>query len=257
MVLLLLVLGTVFLRRSLAYRAERALLAEQRKLNERLMQFNKLATLGQIAAGVGHEINQPLSAMTAYAANARGFLERGDLAQAGDNLERILKLAGRIGTITGELRGFARKSTGAISVVNLSDVIDGALLLLRDRIRSSRATIQTEPLDHAVIGEAVRLEQVLVNLIQNALDAGQAGVAISLSVESDDRFVSLTVADNGPGLSDTARQSLFQPFSSTKREGLGLGLVISRDIMNGLGGELVALAPEQGAAFVMRMRRAP
>jgi two-component system, NtrC family, C4-dicarboxylate transport sensor histidine kinase DctB len=261
MVPLLLVLLVVFLRRSLAYRAERAMFAQRQQLNERLMQFNKLATLGQIAAGVGHEINQPLSAVTAYAANAQGFLKRGDLAQAQENLDLILKLAGRIGAITGELRGFARKSTGAVGAVRLADVTDGALLLLRDRIQSSDATIHVGSMDHSVLGEAVRLEQVLVNLIQNSLDAGQAGIVIELSAEADSRFVSLTVSDNGPGLSDVARQSLFQPFSTTKREGLGLGLVISRDIMIDLGGELVALppdrGPEPGASFVMRIQRAP
>jgi two-component system C4-dicarboxylate transport sensor histidine kinase DctB len=90
----------------------------------------------------------------------------------------------------------------------------------------------------------------------NALDAGQNGVEITLSIELKDGFVELKVADNGPGLSIEMRESLFQPFSTTKRDGLGLGLVISRDIMADFGGELVAATPEPGAAFVMRLRLA-
>jgi two-component system C4-dicarboxylate transport sensor histidine kinase DctB len=96
----------------------------------------------------------------------------------------------------------------------------------------------------------------LVNLMANALDAGQRGVEIDLSIELKDGFVELKVADNGPGLSMETRETLFQPFSTTKRDGLGLGLVISRDIMADFGGELVAATPEQGAAFIMRLRPA-
>jgi two-component system C4-dicarboxylate transport sensor histidine kinase DctB len=108
-----------------------------------------------------------------------------------------------------------------------------------------------------VQAEAVRLEQVLVNLMANALDAGQNGVEIELAIRLYGGFVELRVANNGPGLSAETRASLFQPFSTTKRDGLGLGLVISRDIMADFGGELVAASPAQGAAFILRLRPAP
>jgi two-component system C4-dicarboxylate transport sensor histidine kinase DctB len=246
-----------YLRWSAAYRAEKALNERQRELNERLVQLNKLATLGQIAAGVGHEINQPLSGISAYAHNALTLLERGDTKTVQENLDLIGKLAARIGAITGELRGFARKATGSIVAVSVAEVIQGALLLLRDRINSADASITLPKADARVLVEGVRLEQVLVNLIQNALDAQTEGLVLDLALTSTETFVELTVADNGPGLTEAARASLFQPFSTTKREGLGLGLVISRDIMSDFGGELAALAPPKGAAFVLRMKPAP
>ncbi len=249
-------LAMIYLRRSAAFKAERNLAIQQREMSERLVQLNKLAALGQIATGVGHEINQPLAAISAYTSNAVTFLDRGQTDEARDNLNRVIGLAARIGMITSELLGFARKATGTITSVSLSKVIDGALLLLRDRLATLNAVIHQPKEDALVQAEAVRLEQVLVNLMANALDAGQTGVEIHLSIEQEDGFVVLKVADNGPGLSTETRQSLFQPFSTTKRDGLGLGLVISRDIMADFGGELVADSPPKGAAFLMRLRPA-
>jgi two-component system, NtrC family, C4-dicarboxylate transport sensor histidine kinase DctB len=249
-------LAMMYLRRSAAFRAERNLAIQQRDMSERLVQLNKLAALGQIAAGVGHEINQPLAAISAYTSNAVTFLDRGQTDEVRNNLNRVIGLASRIGAITAELLGFARKATGTITAVSLNKVIEGALLLLRDRIATLNAVVHQPKDDALVQAEAVRLEQVLVNLMANALDAGQNGVEITLSIELKDGFVELKVADNGPGLSIEMRESLFQPFSTTKRDGLGLGLVISRDIMADFGGELVAATPETGAAFVMRLRLA-
>lgn len=250
-------LAIVYLRRSAAFKAERNLAIQQRDMSERLVQLNKLAALGQIAAGVGHEINQPLAAISAYTSNAVTFLDRGQTEEVRDNLNRVIGLASRIGTITAELLGFARKATGTITAVSLNKVIEGALLLLRDRIATLNAVVHQPKDDVLVQAEAVRLEQVLVNLMANALDAGQNGVEIDLAIELKDGFVELRVADNGPGLSAETRDSLFQPFSTTKRDGLGLGLVISRDIMADFGGDLVAATPEKGAAFIMRLRPAP
>ena len=249
-------LAIVYLRRSAAFKSERNLAIQQRDMSERLVQLNKLAALGQIAAGVGHEINQPLAAISAYTSNAVTFLDRGQTDDVRDNLNRVIGLASRIGTITAELLGFARKATGTITAVSLTKVIEGALLLLRDRIATLNAVVHQPKDDALVQAEAVRLEQVLVNLMANALDAGQSGVEIGLSIELKDGFVELRVADNGPGLSAETRDSLFQPFSTTKRDGLGLGLVISRDIMADFGGELVAASPAQGATFIMRLRPA-
>jgi two-component system C4-dicarboxylate transport sensor histidine kinase DctB len=249
-------LAIVYLRRSAAFKAERNLAIQQRDMSERLVQLNKLAALGQIAAGVGHEINQPLAAISAYTSNAVTFLDRDQTDDVRDNLNRVIGLASRIGTITAELLGFARKATGTITAVSLTKVIEGALLLLRDRIATLNAVVHQPKDDALVQAEAVRLEQVLVNLMANALDAGQSGVEIGLSIELKDGFVELRVADNGPGLSAETRDSLFQPFSTTKRDGLGLGLVISRDIMADFGGELVAASPAQGATFIMRLRPA-
>jgi two-component system C4-dicarboxylate transport sensor histidine kinase DctB len=227
-------------------------------LNERLVQANKLAALGQIAAGVGHEINQPLTAIASYARNALAFISAGRYAEATSNMERIDALSERVGRITGELRGFARKASGVKEPVSIKSAVDGALLLLRDRISSLAATLEVAPLsdDVWVIAEDVRLEQVIVNLLQNALDAGGADAIISIGHTIRNDWFELTISDNGPGLSQQAKANLFQPFSTSKSDGMGLGLVISRDIMADFGGELVADDPPTGAAFTIRLRLA-
>ena len=237
-------------------RGERLIAERLRAMNDRLVQANKLAAIGQIAAGVGHEINQPLAAIGSYTDNSIAYLDAGNVEAAQQNLERIALLIHRVGAITGELRGFARKATGITSAVSISDAIDGALLLLRDRINTLGAQISVEPKSSRflVIAEGVRLEQVLVNLLQNALDAGGNGVWINIIMKRLDERLEVTIADNGLGLSDNARAALFQPFSTSKREGLGLGLVISRDIMADFGGELIAGNPKSGAAFIMRLK---
>ena len=249
----------LFYRRNVAkLRAEQVIRDRMTVLNDRLVQANKLAALGQIAAGVGHEINQPLTAIATYARNALAFIAAGQHSDAASNMERIDVLSQRVGRITGELRGFARKASGVKEAVSIKSAVDGALLLLRDRINSLSATLVVMPIDEAarVIAEDVRLEQVLVNLLQNALDAGGTGSVITMTHERHGAWFELTVSDDGPGLSAQAKVGLFQPFSTSKPDGMGLGLVISRDIMIDFGGELVAGDPPSGAAFTVRLRLA-
>ena len=246
----------LYRRKTASFRSERLIAERLRIMNDRLVQANKLAAIGQIAAGVGHEINQPLAAISSYAQNGLALIKAGKVEDANDNLKRIAALAGRIGTITGELLGFARKASGETEPVSIMAAIDGALLLLRDRIKTLGATIMIEPktFDSLVIAEAVRIEQVLVNLFQNALDAGGQNARINIGLVVRDNRVEVSIADDGPGLSEAVRETLFQPFSSSKRDGLGLGLVISRDIMADFGGELVAGSPEKGALFILRLK---
>nr|WP_321361562.1 ATP-binding protein [uncultured Hyphomonas sp.] len=243
-------------RNTLKLRAERQLNERLRVMNERLVQANKLATLGQIAAGVGHEINQPLAAIGSYADSARKLLVSGKNETADENLSRISELTERIGRITGELRGFSRKASGLIEPVNVMVPIEGALLLMNDRLDSMRAEVRfTNPGEvRNVMAESVRLEQVFVNLFQNSLEAGGDGTIIEISFKVDGTRFVITIADNGPGLSEHVRENLFRPFSTSKRDGLGLGLVISRDILAEFGGELTAEPSVKGAVFSMRMK---
>jgi two-component system, NtrC family, C4-dicarboxylate transport sensor histidine kinase DctB len=249
----------VYRRKNAAFQSERVIAERLRVLNDRLVQANKLATIGQIAAGVGHEINQPLAAIVSFAQNGLTFIKAGKWEKAGENLTRITALTVRIGAITGELRGFARKATGISAHVSIMDAINGALLLLGDRIRTLGATVIVSPkaFDATVVAEEVRLEQVFVNLLQNALDASGKGARIRISLAVRDHMIEVGIADNGSGVSDAARASMFQPFFSSKRDGLGLGLVISRDIITDFGGELVVASPKQGALFIVRVRYAP
>jgi two-component system C4-dicarboxylate transport sensor histidine kinase DctB len=179
-------------------------------LTQRLAQANKLATLGQVAAGVGHEINQPVTAIGTYAHNARALIARGDTVAATEAVDRIAALTTRIGIITRELRGFARRTSAEAGPVAVDEAIEGALLLLRDRIRTLGAQVE-QPADTGirVIAEHVRLEQVLVNLLANALDAGAGVVAITVAPERG--MVAVTIRDDGPGLSPAPRRRCGSP----------------------------------------------
>lgn len=237
--------------------------AEQRlvQLQSDLVQANKLATLGQVSAGFAHEVNQPLATIRLLAENGRTMLDR-DPAPVAANLDRIIGMTDRIGQITSELRNFSRKATGTVGRVALADAIQASLMLTASRRRTSAMdfALPDLPPDLAVRAEAVRLEQILVNLLTNAHDAqeGRSDPRIAIAVQADDARVTLTIRDNGPGLSPDMAAQLFTPFATDKPQGLGLGLVISRDIARDFGGELDALPPEpgQGAAFRLTLPRA-
>ena len=230
-------------------------------LQDQLVQANKLAVLGQIAAGVAHEINQPVAAIRTYADNAAIMLDRDQSQPARKNLAVIASLTERIGVITGELRAFSRRTAGAAAPVGVEQAIAGALLLMSSALRTRHVKLRRsgEARDLRVLGEPIRLEQVLVNLLQNAVEAvaDRPSPTVELSVEATRREVRIRVRDNGPGLSPKARADLFKPFNSTKPAGMGLGLVISRDIVREFGGHLAAeRTAGEGAAFVITLRRA-
>jgi two-component system C4-dicarboxylate transport sensor histidine kinase DctB len=235
--------------------------AHVHRMKDQLIQSNKLATLGQIAAGVAHEINQPLAAIRSYADNTTVFLQRQDIDTALTNLGVIAGLTTRIGRITDELRAFGRMSSAPAAPVAVSEAVDGALLLLAPRIRQQAVAIDVEAATPGlqVMAERFRLEQVLVNLLQNALEALEHTPAprISIRVAARKNQVSIVVADNGPGLSEAAAGTVFTPFATTKPRGLGLGLVICRDILSEFGGDLSLQAPTgSGASFIMTLRKA-
>lgn len=248
-------LGVIVNRRREA-KAEALVNERTGRLRDQLQQANRLATLGQITAGVGHEIRQPVAAIRILAETGERLGQRGAYHEATGNFTRIAALTERIGTITDELRRFSRRGNREPREVPLRQVIDGALLLLRDRAGQLAIdlVLPSEPaVDQIVRGEHVALEQVLVNLLQNAFDATGQGGRVSLDIAASNQFQQLSVTDDGPGINAEQRSSLFQPFASTKPDGLGLGLVISQDIMRELGGDLVEEQIAQGARFTMRI----
>lgn len=231
---------------------------------EELAKANRLATLGQVTAGVAHEINQPLAAMRTYAENARAFLVRADAAGADGALAKIVGLTERIGSITETLRGFARRGSGPQGPVDLREAIDGALMILDAALRHAgvvpKLPAPAEPV--FVLARLVELEQVLVNLMRNALEAmagerdGRAP-KLTIDVATTDGQVDIAIIDNGPGLDDAAFAALFAPFRTTKPRGLGLGLVISQDIVTSFGGTLSATSrPGEGCTFTISLKRA-
>ncbi|HUD91452.1 sensor histidine kinase [Sphingobium sp.] len=229
---------------------------------EELAQANRLASIGQITAGVAHEINQPVAAIQTFAENANQFLERGQPDRVRVNLGLIVDLTARIGTITSELRGFARRSPPTIGPVEVAAAIEGALLLTGDRIRSQGVMLERigGGQDVCVAADRVRLEQVLINLIQNGLEAldghGDPRFRIRVDVEGEDRVI-VDVSDNGPGVPAELADEIFTPFVTGRPDGLGLGLGIARDIAREFGGELEFVRSILGGAgFRLILRRA-
>ncbi len=237
-------------------RAEQTLRAAQ----DELVQAGKLAVIGQLSTGIAHELNQPLAALRTLSGNSVRFLDRGDLGTTRSNLERIAQLADRMGQITGQLRTFARKSSGPLQPMPLCRALDNSLALLESRLIDANAELRRHcPLPEPVaLCDANRLEQVLINLIGNALDAmeGQPAPCIELGCESIGGLARLTVRDHGPGLDEEAIRHLFEPFFTTKQAGagLGLGLTISAGIIRDFGGTLSGENhPGGGAIFTLEI----
>jgi two-component system, NtrC family, C4-dicarboxylate transport sensor histidine kinase DctB len=232
-----------------------------RSLQADLVQANKLASLGQIAAGVAHEINQPVATIRANADNGLLLIARGRPEAAGETFSAIVAMTERIGRITDELRAFSRKADGRVEPTLVTEVIDGSVLLTASRSRRQEARLvrQGEAAGLSVLGERVRLEQVLVNLLQNAFEAveDRTDGVVTITVRDAGDTVDIAVGDNGPGLPPEVERALFTPFLTTKPRGLGLGLVIAHDIAADFGGRLSATStPGQGATFVLTLRKA-
>lgn len=228
-----------------------------------LIRTENLAVIGQLSAGLVHEINQPLAALSTLSENAVRFLERNDTSTVRHNLERICDLVQRMGMITGQLRSFARRTDGEAETVNIKHSIENAVLLLNHRTQKAKIDIvvhHPSPPIHVLV-DPIRLEQVLVNLISNALDAlhGNGEGKIEIRTFADDDHATIEVADNGHGLSASVMEKLFEPFFTTKKtSGLGLGLAISQDIIRRFGGDLSATNGENGGAvFRIQLRMAP
>ncbi|MGB3349678.1 MAG: ATP-binding protein [Brucella anthropi] len=226
-----------------------------------LVHANRLAIMGQVAAGVAHEINQPVATIRAYADNAKTFIERKCLSNATENLSEIAALTDRIGTITGDLKALARKGRTPSEPTSLSQVISGALVLLRSRFsgRMDQLDIALPPPELQVIGHSIRLEQVFINLFQNALEAidlKQNDGKIEVRTHVDRDKVIILVSDNGPGMPQHIRDNLFSPFNTSKEKGLGLGLVIVKEIVTDYGGTISAESNAAGTSFRIELRKA-
>lgn len=224
-----------------------------------LVAANRLAILGQVAAGVAHEINQPVATIRAYADNARVFLDRGSLDKASGNMEAIAGLTERIGAITEDLKALARKGRGPAAAVSLGEAMDGALMLLKSRFshRLDALILEKPKPDIRLKVDRIRLEQVLINLMQNALEAIEHTPAPRVSVRAEDRGerVAVLVADNGPGIAPDILEQLFTPFNTSKPRGLGLGLVISKEILSDYGGEISVETGPSGSCFTILLTK--
>ncbi|MBC3954996.1 MULTISPECIES: ATP-binding protein [Pseudomonas] len=226
-----------------------------RKAQDELVQAGKLAAIGQMSTSIAHELNQPLAALRTLSGNTVRFLERGALETASANLRTINDLVDRMGRITASLRAFARRGDDK-GQARLSKATDAALQLLAVRLEQSALTLHQAFADATLTIDQTRLEQILVNLIGNALDAMHAQPQPELWLEGaivDGRY-RLLVRDNGHGIDSQARKHLFEPFFTTKpgEQGLGLGLTLSASLAAAAGGSLSAEHPaDGGTTFVL------
>ena len=225
-----------------------------------LIQTAKLAVLGQMSAGINHELNQPLTAIRTYSDNAQSFMKLGKLETVSANLEQISGLTERMAKIIHPLKEFSRKTSGTPESVCLQNARDGAMSIMYGRLSKANATVQwSDDLQNIyVMGDTVRLEQVLVNLIGNALQAmeNQDQPKIDIQVKKDSGQVQIEVRDYGPGIPDNELGRVFEPFYTTKKagQGLGLGLSISHRIIESLGGNLsVCNHADGGAVFRIKL----
>ncbi|MDR3098404.1 MAG: two-component sensor histidine kinase, partial [Paraburkholderia sp.] len=232
--------------------------AELRATQDELIQASKLAALGQMAAGITHELNQPLAALRSFSDNTRVFLERGQYDVAHENLEAIGSLTERMGKIVNQLKLFVGRAKPRSQRSPVARALRNALGLLGKRLEGvsvaltvTDGDVASAPLDaHADYPELVaqcddlRLEQVLINLIGNALDAvaGASAPRIAIDVRAQPATIEIAVCDNGPGIPADVMPRLFEPFFTTKEmgQGLGLGLAISSSIARDCGGTLAA-----------------
>ncbi|MGN6701716.1 MAG: sensor histidine kinase, partial [Burkholderiaceae bacterium] len=230
-----------------------------RSTQNELVQAGKLTMLGQMAAGVTHELNQPLAAIRAFADNAVTFLERGRGDRAAENLGHISAASARMGAIIAQLKGFARRSHGAVAPVDLAQSIRASALLLQNDFDRRGARLEIDIRDSVqVVGDTVRTEQVLINLMRNALDAVEAAPArvVTITLERDGADAVIRIADTGHGIPEQIVQHLFEPFFTTKpsEKGLGLGLAISSSIVQAMNGQIEARNRSAGGAeFVLRL----
>ncbi len=231
---------------------------QARQRQAELAHLARLGTMGEMAAGLAHELNQPLSAIVNYTQACLERLRAGavDVAGLRADLEAAAAQAERAGDVIEQVRAFVRKADPQRSRSDLNELVREALGLLRSEIRQRNVNVQLElhenlPGVHVV---PIQIVQVIVNLVQNALEAMQSvpqqrrRLHIA-TANGDGRQVVLTVRDGGEGPPDAALERVFDPFFTTKPEGMGMGLAICRSIVEAHGGRIALLPAEDGGAL--------
>jgi two-component system, NtrC family, C4-dicarboxylate transport sensor histidine kinase DctB len=232
-----------------------------KRTRKELIHAAKLAALGQMSAGINHELNQPLAAIRSYADNGKQFLQKGRMDEAMWNLEQIGELTERMAQIGVQLKHFSKKSSGRIVTVPMHGVIDGALEIVNPSLKrlGIAANIQIHPNDLEVRANHVLLQQVIVNLLSNAIQAVESQVEKKISIEcnGNKNLAMIAVEDNGPGVSEDHIQEIFEPFFTTKKsgQGLGLGLTISDRIVRDFGGQIFLVHTQHGTRFEFTLER--
>lgn len=223
------------------------------KAQSALVQSAKLATIGQLSAGINHEINQPLSAINTYLAIAKRLLLKGQLDALSDNLVLVEGLVERVHEIVAQLKHFSKPSAMQLRPYPLAGLVKNALMISSAQLKHDDVKFEQPNFDESVVVwvDSLKFEQVLVNLITNASQAMQDADTriLSFALECFEDRVKLSILDTGSGIEQQAFSNLFEPFYSTKdSKGLGLGLSISKQIIDSFNGSLSAHNRLQGGA---------
>lgn len=232
------------------------------KLQEDLIHANKLAILGQITAGVAHEINQPLATIQILSENGKKILDKNiedGQKLITNNFDNIIKMCARINNITSELKIFSRRDVNKVEPTYIFEVLESLKLVMGAMIKEKSISLNIEkiPNDTKVMAQKIRLEQIIINLMQNAIDACDTkNCIINIKFENQNDNLIIYIEDNGGGLSDEAKANLFLPFHTTKAKGLGLGLVIASEIAQDFGGKLYFVDNKPFTTFGLLLKKA-
>ena len=227
---------------------------ELNKTQEELIQAAKLAIVGNMSASINHEINQPLTAIKSYSQNALTYQERNMPDKVKGNLTHIIALTDRLANIVSQFKSFTKKSYGLKAPVQVQNSMTESLAIIKHQAQKERVDIITEVPNQAlyILGDGIRLEQVFVNIISNAIQAMQNSKPKQLyvRVEKVNSKIHITFRDTGPGILADKLDKVFEPFFTTKESfGLGIGLSISQRIIELMQGTLVVNNHELGGAI--------
>lgn len=249
--------GSVVVFRDMTERKRAEEEAQQHQLE--LAHVARLSTLGEMASGIAHELNQPLTAITTNARACVRMMESGrsSMEQCSDVMEKIAAQAARAGEVIRQIRRFVRKEEPVCDRVRVSEIFSNVTALMRLDARRAGVTLRVEQRPGAewVVAQPIQIEQVILNLVRNAIEAmaesalGQGRVTLRARPAGGEA-VEISVVDNGPGISEEVAEHLFEPFVTTKDQGLGLGLSISSGIVQAHGSRLTLnTSPGAGATF--------
>ncbi|WP_445945924.1 sensor histidine kinase [Shewanella sp.] len=220
---------------------------------EELIQAAKLTVIGSLSASINHELNQPLAALRSYAQNTQAFMQRNMIDKANENIHIMIQLTDRLADIIGQFKSFTRKSQGQDNAVEIATTITQALVIVKPEIEKCHITLRTHlPSGRCQIwGDGLRLQQVLVNLMTNAIAAMEHTQVktLAIKVRCDNKII-ITIQDSGPGVMESQLDKIFEPyFTTSERQGLGLGLSISERIIGSMQGSITVENASQGGAI--------
>jgi two-component system sensor kinase FixL len=230
----------------------------ERELQAELLHVSRLAAMGQIASIIAHELNQPLAAIVNYVEGCRSLLESSEITDAGlirDALAQVAQQALHAGQILRRVRGFIGRRSCERERVNIADLLHQAstLAIVGAKPNGSTASVRSTGASQFVVGDKTQLQQVVFNLVRNAVEAMQESERRELLIataSSGNNLVEVSIADTGPGIDEEIRSRLFEPFVTTKRHGMGIGLSLCRTIIEAHGGQLWAEpGPNGGTVF--------